>query len=462
MERGRESDGTPAAEQTREIAAAPSPAAASPVAQVLALQRSSGNSAVARMVAARGVLARLPLAVSGKHDGKALKDASVGPGGTNHVAEVEVVADRLHQIAFLSNDEFGTLYAVYGSLGRDEVAPADRLGLLWEKLQTLEVETPTGIDPLTAQVRFGVPLSGAVGPGWQNAPADVQMVGLALQYAGIVPEGEPDLNAVLAGITRWRLRVARGQWDSGNLGASGELGLRRPILPSTVRERIAGDPAHAGDVLHEVVALRNRARAFARAAGIGLDQAEFYLRMRPPALDLERDHGVPHIFTLAHAAVETNWDPYPVAEIVFGITRGGAEQTLQLTREEVSASSKEGAEQSARHTPGWTFVEVEGPAARPGRWIVKVQRMFARARGPREALELYWGVLQQRNFREALGHFDDLDKMADAIEAGGWATASNYAAAVKGAIGQVRQVEAAFTRFEASGGGRTGGDAGAP
>ena len=451
MERGR--DATTDRRKPEIEARAPAvPASGGIPGLMLGLQRSYGNHAVAQLVAQRPLLQRMPIAVVGAHDEKALVRATVGPGGTNRTAEVEVVTDRLHNIASVSNAEFGGLYSVYGSLRPEEQVPEDRLGVLFEKLRSIEAHEPSGVDPLTAEVRFGVKLSAAVGPAAPNVPADVELVGLALQYAGIVPDGPPAVDDVLTGITEWRLRIVRGEWGRSRLGQSGQLGLRRPILPTTVRERLAADPANAATVLRDVVALRSRARTFATFASIGIDQAEYYLRLREPALDLEAAHGVPHVFTLAHGAVETEWDPYPVAEIVFGITRAqGAAQTLQRTREEVTAGSKEEAARVGSANPRvWTFIDVVGPAPTPGRWIITVERSFARARDPRHALELYWGVLQGPNFRAALQHAGDLDRMADEIERGKWATASGYANALRGAIAQVRQVEAAHARFEAS------------
>jgi hypothetical protein len=176
-----------------------------PTSVVLGLLGAVGNASLARILSPRppgagGTLARANIALpSGGHVGD-----QAGPT-VNRPLDIRPLADRLHVIWALTNDEYTALMTALTGVDPTQPVPLDRLG----PLQTgLRRGREGSLAPAVATQLLGVEVSGGVGVAQPNAQPDLDKVAAALSAEGIATNADAD--AVTRGIAEMKTRVVAG------------------------------------------------------------------------------------------------------------------------------------------------------------------------------------------------------------------------------------------------------------
>ena len=206
-------------DRTRRPAASCAPSlAAGPalgVAEILALQRGAGNSAVSALLAP---VQRTTLSLA---SGQTVGDTD---SASNRREDVQHVLDRLHVLWSIDNDTYARqVQALTGDpVGAGSLGPLGR---------ALDRNSEGSIAPAVAQNVLGVSIRSSVGPGLPNLVDDVRILYTVLREEGLATGGASDdaarLAAVHTGVSTLKTRIAAG---------------RRPMHPSG--GAVPG-PAHA-------------------------------------------------------------------------------------------------------------------------------------------------------------------------------------------------------------------------
>jgi len=200
-------------------------------AQVLALQRSAGNAAVASLLSARPgtIVQRTELTLV---NGRTIGDT---PSASNRRADLQQVLDRLHVLWSIDNESYNRQVT---ALQGDPVG-AELLGPLGH---ALERNSEGSVAPPVAQTVLGVAIRSAVGPGQPNLANDVRILYTVLHEEGLAPGANDDasrLSAAETGLSELKRRIVSGrramQPSAGSAGAAPHVRARgKPLSAGLV------------------------------------------------------------------------------------------------------------------------------------------------------------------------------------------------------------------------------------
>lgn len=152
---------------------------------------------------------------------------------------------------------------------------------------------------------------------------------------------------------------------------------------------------------------------------------DFCLKMYQPAINMESTTKVPHLFTMAQAALESGWGRYAIGNNFFGHTcqktYTGMKQLVKTT-ENLKVDLPIG----AINDPNFVEILEKKPLAN-GSYLYTLTRWFKDYPSLQACLEDHFKILSQPNYKNAFLFTNDLKKFAEEIQEGGYATAPNYA-----------------------------------
>jgi hypothetical protein len=221
------------------------------LAEILALQRGAGNSAVTALLAP---VQRTTLTLA---SGRTVGDTD---SASNRREEVQQVLDRLHVLWSIDNDTYARQVQ---ALTGDPVA-AGSLGPLG---RALDRNSEGSIAPAVAQNVLGVAIRSPVGPGLPNLVDDVRILYTVLREEGLAVGGASDdaarLSTVQTGVSTLKTRITAGRRP---------MNLSGGAVPGPAHARAHARPLSAG-----LVTLSDDERRQVDAAGVhgflGLNQA---------------------------------------------------------------------------------------------------------------------------------------------------------------------------------------------
>ncbi len=159
---------------------------------------------------------------------------------------------------------------------------------------------------------------------------------------------------------------------------------------------------------------------------------EFVRKYHPFALETQRKTGISALFVLAQAALETGWGKSAPGNMFFGVKAGPhvPEHKKQLLRT-----------REVLLTSGVKFPEVVSVRRlQSGKYEYVVKDWFRKYETPEESFTDHAKLfLSGARYRSALSVKGDPYAFADAVAAAGYATAPDYAAALKGVIRTVER-----------------------
>jgi hypothetical protein len=204
-----------------------------PVAQgLLGLQRTAGNKAVAALAARRVPVVQRANAVVSK---AGMVGDTPGPL-VNAPADVRLAIERLMHLNSITMDGYAAVDAALrqrdaeiAALPPREQAAARKTPIDLTQLSPLVAALTRNAEgstnPGVAQWQLGIHLGSPVGPGLDNAPADVEMVVRALQYEGLATNVTADpashLAAAIEGLSELKSRILTGVRPEGPRLAGG-------------------------------------------------------------------------------------------------------------------------------------------------------------------------------------------------------------------------------------------------
>ncbi|MET0454806.1 MAG: glucosaminidase domain-containing protein [Mycobacterium sp.] len=160
--------------------------------------------------------------------------------------------------------------------------------------------------------------------------------------------------------------------------------------------------------------------------------AEFVRTYRPHAQASETRSRVPWLVTMGQGALESGWGKQMCGNNMFGIkakTTIPESQRKLCTTKEVHKSSNV------------KYPEVLSVTPRAdGRYDYVVRDWFRAFASPEDSFDAHAKVLQHPRYAKAFAHSDDPYAFADEVAAGGYATAPNYAAALKNVMTLIAKV----------------------
>ena len=166
-----------------------------------------------------------------------------------------------------------------------------------------------------------------------------------------------------------------------------------------------------------------------------MTKAEFIARIVPGAKNVEDKCGIPYLFIVAQAVLESGWGKKAIGgDNIFGIkaTKNWQGKKILVRTLEYFNDDKQGAK----------FPKVYSITYMPktGRYRYDVDAWFKDYDNIDECIVDHMGVLLQPNFKHALGEKDP-KKYAEKIQAGTlkYATAPNYAKVMASVIDTVKR-----------------------
>lgn len=158
---------------------------------------------------------------------------------------------------------------------------------------------------------------------------------------------------------------------------------------------------------------------------------EFKTMLFPGALEIEKQYGIPALFTVAQAALESGWGNAAIGNNLFGIKAGAAytgKKKLVTTTE-------------YHNTNDVKYPEIISITQLPnGRFRYVVKDWFRDYDSIQDCLQGHANVLLLPRYKNAFLHKDDPNKFAEEIEKGGYATAPGYANLIKPIIAMLKKM----------------------
>lgn len=161
---------------------------------------------------------------------------------------------------------------------------------------------------------------------------------------------------------------------------------------------------------------------------------EFKEMLLPGAIAIEEKYKIPHLFTIAQAALESGWGKYAIGKNLFGIKAGKNypyKKQLVVTTE-------------YHNTNDVQYPEIISINQLPnGRYKYVIKDWFRDYDTIEECLQGHANVLLLPRYKAAFEHTSDPYLFADEIEKGGYATAPGYANLIKPIIFMLKKMEVA-------------------
>ena len=174
-----------------------------------------------------------------------------------------------------------------------------------------------------------------------------------------------------------------------------------------------------------------------------MTQSEFVNKLLGPAQKLERKSGVPALFTIAQAALESGWGVHAIGNNLFGIKANpswtGKTKTVTTT------------EYFNDQNQGGKFAEVISITPENGRYKYVVKDSFRDYDSLQDCLEDHTKFLVENSRYAKAFKTSDPYLFADEVAKAGYATAPAYASTLKSVIDTVKRnaVTEAFNPFVA-------------